>query len=150
MHNEVVNSFKGSGSIMNHQSKLQFFFNVTEVRPINLCSFWSRFPLKSMVGQQSKYCKHQPSCMVSVQCRGWKIQKNYSKSCCFWSLNHWVKGCHMDFFFKDLAVVVIFFIKSQVLIKGSLHFWCIPVLIVSSPEQQVNIRLCGEDSSCSA
>lgn len=39
------------------------------------------------------------------------------------------------FFFKDLAVVVIFFIKSQVLIKESLHCRCIPVLIVSSAEQ---------------
>lgn len=53
------------------------------------------------------------------------------------------------FFFKDLAVVVLFFIKRQVLIKESLHFSCIPLLTVSS-EQQVQIRLCGEDSSCCA
>lgn len=26
MHNEVVNSFEGSGNIRNHQSKLRFFF----------------------------------------------------------------------------------------------------------------------------
>lgn len=139
MHNEVVNSFKSSANIVNHQSKLYFFFNVTKVRPINLRSFWSRLPLQSVVGQQSKCCQHQPGCMVSAQCRAWKTQKNCSKSCCFWSLNHWI---------KELAIVVIFFIKSRILIKESLHFRCVPVLVVSSTEQQVNARLCGNTALC--
>lgn len=134
MHNEVVNSFKGSGNIMNHQSKLYFFLmSPSQANPF--LQLLKQITPPEHARQQSKRRKHPPGCMASVQCKGWEIQKNHSKSCCFWSLNHWIKA---------LAIVVTFSFKSQVLIKKPFYFRCIPVLTVSSTEQEVNTRLCME------